>query len=155
MTGELLCRLFREKYGLDVRIIRLSNVYGPGDSDRVIPRFCQAIQNGQPLTLYGGDQVIDFIWIQDAIRALWDVSQLKNCDEPINCGSGHGITVRKLAEQLCSASQTPVELQVLPSRSAEVSRFIADTTYMRTVLGWSPDSQLFITFLLYWILIML
>jgi UDP-glucose 4-epimerase len=141
LTGELHCQLFREQYGLDVRIVRLSNVYGPGDSDRVIPRFCHAIQNGQPLTLFGGEQVIDFVWIKDAIRALWEVSELANCDQPINCGSGHGVTVRQLAEQLCAVSQTPVELQVMPSRVAEVSRFIADNTRMRTVLGWSPDGQ--------------
>jgi len=141
VSGELQCRLFREQYGLDVRVVRLSNVYGSGDSDRVIPRFCHAIQNGQPLTLYGGEQVIDFIWIQDAVRSLWEISQLTGCNEPINCGSGHGITVRQLAENLCAVSQTQVELQVMPSRVAEVSRFIADTTRMRTILGWSPDSQ--------------
>jgi len=139
VTGELHCQLFRQQYGLDARIARLSNVYGAGDSDRVIPRFCHAIQNGQPLTLYGGDQVIDFIWIKDAIRALWEISQLANFDEPLNCGSGHGITVRQLAEKLRAVSQTPVELQVMPSRVAEVNRFIADTARMRKILGWSPD----------------
>jgi UDP-glucose 4-epimerase len=142
VTGELQCRLFRDQYGLDVRVVRLSNVYGPGDSGRVIPLFCQAVQNGQPLTLYGGDQIIDFVWVKDAIRALWEVSQLMTCNEPINCGSGHGITVRQLAEQLCAVSQTPVELKVMPGRSVEVSRFIADTTRICTILGWSPDGQL-------------
>lgn len=140
-TGELHCRLFREQYGLDVRIIRLSNVYGPGDSDRVIPRFCQAIHDGQPLTLYGGEQVIDFIWIKDAVRALWDVSQLPDLKEPINCASGIGITIRELAEKLCAISHTSTELKILPSRVAEVSRFIADTTRMCSLLGWSPNGQ--------------
>lgn len=141
VTGELHCKLFKEQYGLDARVVRLSNVYGPGDSDRVIPRFCQAIQNGQPLTLYGGEQVIDFLWIKDAIRALWEVSQLADFGEPLNFASGHGITIRELAEKLRAVSQSSAELKVLPSRAEEVSRFIADTTRMRAVLGWSPDGH--------------
>ena len=141
VTGELNCKLFHDQYGLDVRVVRFSNVYGPGDSDRVIPRFCRAIQDGQPLTVYGGNQVIDFIWIEDAVRALWDISQLQDGNEPFNCGSGHGVTILQLAEKLCEISQKSVELKLMPSRDAEVSRFIADNSRMRTILGWSPDGQ--------------
>ena len=138
VTGEFICKFFRQQYNLDVRVVRLSNVYGPGDRDRVIPLFCQAILTGQPLTIYGGKQLIDFVWIDDAIRALVEISQLSVLDQPVNIGSGSGITVAELAQTMCQLSNQEMECNVLPGRDVEVDRFIADNTRMRELLGWAP-----------------
>lgn len=141
LIGEIFCQLFRIIYDLDVRILRLSNVFGPGDSDRVIPRFSYAVYHDRPLTIYGGDQILDFVWVDDVIHALWDVSQIYNCDTPLNCGSGHGITVRQLAERIGGISQKPFRVRVMPGRKMDVNSFIADTAQMYKVLGWVPDGD--------------
>ena len=142
VTGELFCELFAKQFGLDIRIVRLSNVYGPGDSDRVIPLFCKAIKDDQPLTLYGGEQIVDFVWIEDVVKALWQILELPHFEGPINIGSGQGVTIRELAELMSSTAEKEVKLNVLPSRDAEVSKFVADNDLMMEVLGWVPKAEL-------------
>ena len=142
VTGELFCELFANQFGLDVRIVRLSNVYGPGDSDRVIPLFCEAIKNDEPLTLYGGEQIVDFVWIEDVVKALWQILELPHVENPVNIGSGKGMTIRELAELMASIANKEVQLNILPSRDAEVSKFVADNEFMMEILGWVPKPEI-------------
>jgi UDP-glucose 4-epimerase len=57
-AAEMYCRQYSAD-GLQVAVVRLTNVYGPGDQDRVVPLFIERALAGQPLVLYGGDQVLD------------------------------------------------------------------------------------------------
>lgn len=110
-----------------VVILRLANVYGPGDSGRVIPLFLEKAKNGHPLTLYGGDQEIDFIWIDTVIEALVrSAFSLNPIREPINVGSGSVTTVRTLAQRMIELTGNKSQLFVQPARSIEVERFQAD-----------------------------
>lgn len=58
-AGEVYCRLFAES-GMDVEVLRLANVYGPGDSKRVIPLFLANALNGLPLVIHGENKILDF-----------------------------------------------------------------------------------------------
>jgi UDP-glucose 4-epimerase len=141
ITGELYCQVFRQQHGLDVRILRLSNVYGPGDEDRVIPLFCRAANQGTPLTVYGGSQVIDFIWIEDVVRALLDIAELDHWDGPVNIGGGQGVSIAELAAKVKELYADPaITIDIRPAREIEVTRYIADLKKMRLMLGWVPDS---------------
>jgi len=90
-AGEIYCRL-AVREGLEVVILRLANVYGPGDRDRVIPLFAKAAVSNQPLIVYGKRKVVDFVWIGTVVDAL-----LKSAFGPyvrgrVNVASGKGST---------------------------------------------------------------
>lgn len=140
IAGEQYCVVFRDNFGLDVRILRLANVYGPRDTDRVIPLFCQLLQRRQPLIIYGGHQVIDFVWIGNVVDALWRTANVGEWPGPINVGSGKGIIVLKLAEMLRDEfNLNHTKFDIRSARSIEVSKFIADITRMNNYLSLVPD----------------
>jgi UDP-glucose 4-epimerase len=133
-AAEMYCRIFSNER-LVVPIVRLANVYGPRDFDRVIPIFLhQALQN-RPLTIYGGKQIVDFIWIDTVIQALIRAAEPGEWPGPVNVGSGRGTTILDLAERIVSAVGSSSELRVEPQRDVEVSKFIASTEQMRQRLG--------------------
>ncbi len=142
IAAEQYCDIFRQNYGLDVRVLRLANVYGDGDLGRVIPTFCTNAYLDRPLVVYGGSQVIDFVWIGDVIRALWDAALTPDWQGPVNVGSGTAVTVIELAhlvKRLTGRPDVPIELR--PPRSIEVDHFVADVSRMRSCLGWAPRQK--------------
>ena len=139
-AGEMYCRAYRER-GLDVRTVRLANVYGSRDFDRVIPLWLGRARGGLPLDVFGGSQVIDFVWVEDAVEALIEVSNGQSYTGPINVGSGHGTPIKDLAQLILEQTQSGSTLRVLPARAEEVVGFIADVSAMRARLGIEPPSQ--------------
>ena len=125
LAGEAYCRVF-QGLGLPVTILRLANVYGPGDRDRVIPIFLDRASSGQPLILYGGDQVIDFVWIGDVIDALLASIPLDGEAGPINIGGGQGVSIADLAEMVSASSAARVPVVRENPREMEVRSFVAD-----------------------------
>ncbi|HZW30910.1 MAG TPA: SDR family NAD(P)-dependent oxidoreductase [Isosphaeraceae bacterium] len=132
-AGEMYARVYRAQ-GLDIRVLRLANVYGPRDTDRVIPRFIARALRGEPMTIYGGDQVLDFIWVGHVVRALVRAAHLPALAEPVNVGSGQGTTVRDLAERIRGEVSPNAPVELLPPRTFEVGRFIADVRRGRELL---------------------
>lgn len=135
--GEELCREFRDAFeqrGPEVVVLRLANVYGPGDRDRVLPIFLKNAREGRPLKLYGGQQVIDFVWIGTVTDALVRAGTGPRIDGPINIGSGKGTTVAELAERIVAGTGSKSPIEIAPTRDIEVSRFVADITRARQVL---------------------
>jgi UDP-glucose 4-epimerase len=126
VAGEEYCRVFAND-GLPVTILRLANVYGPGDKDRVIPLFLDNAVAQQPLVLYGGKQILDFVWIGDVVEALARAAKLDTSVGPVNIGSGRGTTVEELAERILQLVPSPKGVLRLESRGPEVSAFVADT----------------------------
>ncbi len=132
VAGEAYCRTFAESYVLDVQVARLANVYGPGDRDRVIPRFLEAAASGDDMRLYGGSQVLDFVWIDTVIDALMLAGD-GGLDGPTNVASGIGTSIADLAQRLIALTGSTSKVVREPARSVEVSRFVADVTRMRSV----------------------
>ena len=98
-AGELYCRVFVES-GMDVVLFRLANVYGPGDSDRVIPRFVTNALAGLPLVIYGENKILDFVWIGDVVDALLKAQTAPIAGQTLNIGSGEGIILPELAQSV-------------------------------------------------------
>jgi UDP-glucose 4-epimerase len=133
VAGEAMCGAFRHG-GLNIQILRLSNVYGPRDRDRVIPLFIDNALNGRVLTLYGGEQVLDFVWVGVVVDALLKVGFGDVTQETLNVGGGIGTPIKRLADRVLSITSSCSPMNTLPSRSPEVTRFVADIRRARRVL---------------------
>ena len=141
VAGEVYSRVFQNTYGLDVSVLRLANVYGPGDSDRVIPIWLDRARRGEDLELYGGMQVLDFVPVGLVVKALRRAAERSLGGQPVNVGSGVGTTLYDLAARVQALSSTAVGLRVLPARAVEVTRFVADVSRMRALLGLEPPTD--------------
>jgi|SRR5579862_1438587 len=143
VAGEAYCSVFGSE-GLETAVLRLANVYGPGDTDRVLPLFLSRALQGQPLALYGGQQVLDFVWIDTVVETLWKAGFGELIAEPLNIGSGKGITITKLSRRVMELTGWRSRVEILPARQVEVTGFVADITRARQLLGLSqPADPLF------------
>src|SRR5260370_4753173 len=88
-AAERYCRLLSD----NVTVLRLANVYGPGDRGRVIPIFIDNALRGEPLQLYGGEQGVDFIWVGVVVEALMRAGVGAWIREPVDLVSGTGSTI--------------------------------------------------------------
>ncbi|HEX6797562.1 MAG TPA: NAD-dependent epimerase/dehydratase family protein [Ktedonobacterales bacterium] len=141
VAGEVYCRAFQGGYGLEVSVVRLANVYGAGDHGRVIPLWLGRASRGEDRELYGGEQVLDFVPVETVVAALRRASATALEGQPVNVGSGKGTTLRELAARVSALPGAIGGVRVLPARPVEVTRFVADVTRMRSLLGVEPPSD--------------
>lgn len=134
LAGEAYCSVFRSE-GLETAVLRLANVYGPGDKDRVLPLFVERALGGQPLVLYGGQQVLDFVWIDTVVEALWKAGFGDLIPEPLNIGSGKGVTISRLSRRVLELTGWRSHVEIVAARQIEVMGFVADVARARCVLG--------------------
>jgi UDP-glucose 4-epimerase len=137
-AGEAYCRAFRREFGLQTTVLRLANVYGPRDVGRVIPLWVGLATSGCEFTVYGGKQVIDFVWVGDTVEALVRAAALDGPTPPINVASGTGTRIVDLARRIARLAEARGRLNLQPARSVEVTRFIADVDRMRQILRIDP-----------------
>ncbi len=140
-AGEVYCRTFQNTYGLDVSVLRLANVYGSGDRDRVIPIWLDRARHGEDLEIYGGAQVLDLVPVDLVVAALRRAAEAGLGGRVVNVGSGIGTPLRDLANRIARLPAREVGLRVLPARSIEVTRFVADVARMRDVLDLAPPAD--------------
>ena len=138
-AGEMYCRVFNNQ-GMGVSVVRLSNAYGPRDVDRVIPIWLTRALKGEDLIVYGGQQLIDFVWVDAIVEALTRVAAMDVMD-PVNIGSGQGTAILDLAQRILSLTNSGSKIVVHPARSAEVAKFTADVRRMQERLGLQPPAD--------------
>jgi len=147
--GEALCMAYFRQYGVDVRIARLFNTYGPRlDPDaryaRAISRFIIQALNSQPITVHGdGGQTRSFLYISDAVDALVKMMVKEGLKgEVVNVGSPNEITILELAKLIkkLTKSKSPIEFQ--PPRPDDPRRRCPDISKARRLLGWEPKTSL-------------
>ena len=141
VAGEVYCRTFQNTYGLDVSVLRLANVYGAGDRDRVIPIWLDRARRGEDLEIYGGAQVLDLVTVALVVAALRRAAEMSLGGRVVNVGSGSGTPLRELADRIVALPSREVGLRVLPARAIEVTRFVADVARMRDLLGLAPPAD--------------
>lgn len=125
IAGEVYCRLAAQQ-GLETVVLRLANVYGPGDRDRVIPLFAAAARAGLPITVFGGQKILDFVWIEVVVDALIQAAFGSYVRGPANIGSGKGTRIVNLARRMIDLSGSVSKIEVVDEREQEVGRFVAD-----------------------------
>lgn len=140
--GEALAVAYAGRYGVDVRIARIFNTYGPGmhpDDGRVMSNFAVQALEGEPLTIYGeGRQTRSFCYVSDLVEGL---VRLMACDAvpgPINLGNPAEMTIADLAALMISmtGSRSPVVHRPIPVD--DPTRRCPDINRARRVLGWAP-----------------
>jgi dTDP-glucose 4,6-dehydratase len=145
--AEAITMAYHRYHGLDTRIARIFNTYGPRmrlDDGRAVPNFiCQALR-GQPLTLYGeGQQTRSFCYINDLVDGLYRLL-MADAHEPVNLGNPTEITIAQLAEVVNQLTDNPAGVRSVPEgrAPADPQRRQPDITRARALLGWSPTTDL-------------
>jgi dTDP-glucose 4,6-dehydratase len=144
--GEAITLAYRRYHGVDTRIVRIFNTYGPRmrpNDGRVVSNFIvQALQK-KPLTVYGeGTQTRSFCYVSDLIRgivALLEVENSSELDTPVNIGNPGERTVRELAELVLrlTNSGSPIVTEPLPVDDPKVR--CPDIRRAQSLLGWKPE----------------
>jgi len=139
--AEAMTMAYHRFHGLDTRIVRIFNTYGPRmrpHDGRVVSNFIVQALTGRPLTLYGdGQQTRSFCYVQDEIEGIYRLF-LRGDAEPTNIGNPDECTVRELSELVLSltGSASVVERKPLPEDDPRVRR--PDIARARALLGWEP-----------------
>ena len=140
--AEAITMAYHRHHGVDTRIVRIFNTYGPrmraGDG-RVVPAFiCQALA-GKPLTAFGdGSQTRSFCFVADLIEGIW---RLLNSDyvDPMNIGNPAEMTVLEFAKEIIrvTGSSSEIVFEPLPEDDPKVRQ--PDISLARQVLDWEPQ----------------
>jgi len=139
--AEALTMAYHRFHGVETRIVRIFNTYGPrmrpGDG-RVVSNFIVQALRGEPLSIYGeGRQTRSFCYVDDLVEGIYRLF-LSDRPEPTNIGNPNEFTVRELAEEVLrqTGSSSELEFRPLPVDDPQVRR--PDIGVARAVLGWEP-----------------
>ena len=143
VAGEKIIEAYSKCYGLNYVILRLANVYGIRDFDRVVPIFLKNSLEKKDLIVYGGEQILDFIHINDVIEAfLIAFESEKNNNSIFNIGSGKGMTLIELGEIINNSAKNKSKIIVKEKRIGEVENYVADIDKAKKILHWEPKISL-------------
>jgi len=168
--AEAMTMAYHRYHGIDTRIIRIFNTYGPfmrPNDGRVVSNFIVQALSGKPITIYGeGKQTRSFCYVDDLVegivrlllapsdrtveertnrqRFLYETERAgqRSIHDPINLGNPHEFSVLELAQrvQMLSGKSVPLDFRVLPADDPKVRR--PDITRARDLLGWEPQVNL-------------
>jgi dTDP-glucose 4,6-dehydratase len=143
--AEAMTMAYHRFHGVDTRIVRIFNTYGPrmrpGDG-RVVSNFIVQALRGEPLSVYGdGQQTRSFCYVDDLVEGIYRLF-LSDRHDPTNIGNPDEFTVKELAEKVLGMTGSASELarHPLPEDDPKVRR--PDITLARQVLGWEPKVPL-------------
>jgi UDP-glucose 4-epimerase len=151
ISGEALIYSYAQCYGLRYLVFRFSNVYGRYDNDlermsRVIPKFIRQISDGEPITIYGKDKVLDFTYIDDCVTGVMCGIELlasgQEANQTINLAYGRGNSLVTMAEYVGQALGVRPEMRLEPPRVGEVTHYVANVGKARALLGYEPQVPL-------------
>ena len=144
-ASEALFMDYNREYGLDTRIVRIFNTYGPNmrdDDGRVVTNFiCQALEN-RPITIYGaGEQTRSFCFVDDLIEGLVRM-MAGNHPGPVNLGNPNEFTIKELAEKVIRLTKSRSEIVYEKLPLDDPTRRCPDITLARKLLNWEPRISL-------------
>ncbi len=146
--AEAVSMAYYRKYGLDVRLVRIFNTYGPrmrADDGRVVTNFITQALAGEPLTIYGkGDQTRSFCYVDDLVEGFLRVMDNQQAaGEVFNLGNEGEYSVRELAEEVNRLTSNKAGTRELPPLHADdPTRRCPDATKAREVLSWQATVPL-------------
>jgi dTDP-glucose 4,6-dehydratase len=139
--GEAMTMAYRRYKGVDTRIIRIFNTFGPRmrkDDGRAVPTFINQALTGEPLTVFGdGTQTRSFGYITDLVEGIYLLMQSSE-QEPVNIGNPQEMTVREMAETIIriTNSKSDIIYRPLPDDDPKVRQ--PDVSKAKRVLNWEP-----------------
>ena len=143
--AEAITMAYHRHHGLDVRIVRIFNTYGPymrPDDGRVVSNFIVQALAGKPITIHGdGKQTRSFSYVDDEVRGLLALLD-SDYVGPVNIGNPTEFTVLELAEKVLAITGSSSELRFDPRPVDDPTQRRPDLTLARSVLSWEPEISL-------------
>ena len=143
ILGESIIQAYSRTFELNFVILRLANAYGINDFDRVIPTFIENARNNKDIMIYGGEQVIDFIYIDDVIDAFIRCFDPTINNKVFNIGSGVGTKLPALADLIIEMTSSKSRIVFQEMRRGEVDAYRADISMAKCHLNWEPQTTLY------------
>ncbi len=142
-VAETLTVNYREQNGVDAKIIRIFNTYGPRmlfDDGRVVSNFIvQALKN-EPITVYGkGEQTRSFCYVDDLVRGIIATMERPSFMGPVNLGNPNEMTIVELAKLILELTGSKSKLVYEPLPKDDPVRRKPDITLAERELGWKPS----------------
>ncbi len=139
--AEALTMAYHRYHGLDTRIVRIFNTFGPrmrANDGRAIPAFVTQALAGQPVTVFGdGSQTRSFQYIDDLVEGIHRLMQV-SVNEPVNIGNPQEMTLLELAKRIVRLTGSGSEIAFAPLPEDDPKVRQPDITRARTLLGWEP-----------------
>ena len=143
--AEAMAVAYHRYHGIDVKIARIFNTYGPRmrvKDGRAIPAFISQALQGEPLTVFGeGNQTRSFCYVSDLIEGLYRLLT-SDFNEPVNLGNPTEMTILDLAETIQRFAGAPLGIEFMPLPVDDPKVRQPDITRAKTILGWQPEVTL-------------
>ncbi len=144
LAGENYAYSYNKCFGMDVTVLRIFNNYGPrahyeGDAGEIIPRSIVNLLYGKAPIVFGDGSVTrDFFYVKDTAAALAQLlDQTGITGEIINIGTGEEITMKNLLEELISVMKSPLKIEYLEDRPADVPRLWVNPAKFKKITGFN------------------
>lgn len=140
--AEAMTMAYHRYHGLDTKIVRIFNTYGPRmrlNDGRVVPAFISQALRGEPMTVFGdGSQTRSFCYVSDLVEGIYRLSQSDEHD-PVNIGNPREMTVLQFAEMIrgITGSKSEIAFKELPVDDPKVRQ--PDISRARSILDWEPQ----------------
>ncbi len=147
---ERTCRHYREDFGLDTRVVRFHNIFGPlgtydGGREKSPAAICRKIalaQDGDVIEVWGdGEQTRSYCYIDDCVEGIFRLMQSSHVD-PINLGQDRMITINQLVDMISAIAAKRIARRHDLTKPQGVRGRNSDNTRLRAVLGWDPSVSL-------------
>jgi dTDP-glucose 4,6-dehydratase len=143
--AEAMTVAYHRYHGLDAKIVRIFNTYGPRmrvNDGRAVPTFIAQALKGEDLTIFGsGEQTRSFCYVSDLVAGILTLAD-SNLNDPVNIGNPHEMTIEEIARTIIrmTGSSSTLTFRPLPTDDPRVRQ--PDITRARTLLGWEPKVSL-------------
>ncbi len=143
--AEAMTMAYHQEHGIDTRIVRIFNTYGPRmrlRDGRVVPAFMSQALAGKPLTIFGdGSQTRSFCYCSDLIEGIYRL-MMSDTHMPVNIGNPQELTMIQFAEAVIKATGSKSKLVFKPLPQDDPKQRRPDITRARTILKWEPKVAL-------------
>jgi GDP-D-mannose 3', 5'-epimerase len=150
LISEKLCEYYADEHGMDVRIVRFHNIYGPygtydGGREKAPAALCRKVakvEPGEAIEVWGdGEQTRSFCYVADCVEGIYRLMQ-SDYDQPLNLGTDHMVSINELARIIIEISgRRDLTLRHVDGPQGVRGRN-SDNTRLREVLGWEPKTSL-------------
>ncbi|WP_420154811.1 UDP-glucuronic acid decarboxylase family protein [Siphonobacter sp.] len=139
---EAITMAYHRYHGVETRIIRIFNTYGPRmrlNDGRVLPAFIGQALRGEDLTVFGdGSQTRSFCYVDDLVEGIYRLL-MSDYAEPVNIGNPVEITIKQFGEEIIKLTGTKQQLVLKPLPQDDPKQRRPDITRAREILGWEPQ----------------
>ena len=147
LTIENYLRYFKRKHGLDYRVLRISNPYGPRQNtlsgQGVVSIFLEHAMRNEPITVYGdGSMVRDYLYIEDLVNLIVGSFEKPGKHSVYNVGSGKGSTVNEIITEVEKATGKKVKRENVPKPPTFVDKVVLDTRRFKEDFNLTPGTSL-------------